>query len=144
MTGFWIGAVSGLKQLISYHFARWAFGRFFVPFGIQKKDCRGCRWNLCKDSLEKIQDILFILVNAVSRENCNSIRIEEFYWYLNKVQKINSADKVSLYQWWQGLFLCACNLGPVDRNDIDRPLVAIGIESPFTIDPSPSRSGEGN
>ena len=65
---------------------------------------------------------------------------------MNKVQKINSADKGSLHQWLQGVFfvLYDCNSGPVDETDIDQSLVAIGREFPFLIELSPERSREGN
>ena len=36
MKRFGIGAASGMKEIISYQVARWAFGKFFVPFGIPK------------------------------------------------------------------------------------------------------------
>ena len=51
------------------------------------------------------QEILLILLHAVVRGNHKEIINEGFNWYLNKVHKINSADKVSLHQWLQGLFL---------------------------------------
>ena len=66
--------------------------------------------------------------------------------YLNKLQKINSAYKSSLHQWFKGVFfsMYAWNAGPVDRTDISQSLVAIGREFPFTIDLSPSSLMEGN
>ena len=48
--------------------------------------------------------------------------------YLNKVQKINSADKGRLHQWLQGaLFaLYAWNAVPVDGTEIARSVLAVG------------------
>ena len=36
MTGFGIGASKGLKEITSDQAAQWAFGNFFVPFGLPK------------------------------------------------------------------------------------------------------------
>ena len=66
------------------------------------------------------QETLLIPVHEVARSNNKEIRNEGFYRYLNKEQKINSADKVSLQQWLQGVFfaLHAWNAVPVDGTEI--------------------------
>ena len=48
---------------------------------------------------------LLIPVHAFSMVNKKAIRNGLFHWYLNKLQKTNSAEKVSLNQWPQGSFL---------------------------------------
>ena len=65
---------------------------------------------------------------------------------MNKVQKINSAEKVILHQWLQGLLfsLYACNAGPVDGTDISLSVVDISTELSFPLNLSPERLMEGN
>ena len=60
---------------------------------------------------------------------------------MNKVQKINSADKGSLHQWLQGVFFAIYykNVGPVDVTDIYQSVLAVGRYFPFPIDQSPTR-----
>ena len=67
-----------------------------------------------------VQDTLLIPVHSVAMFNHKVIINEVFHSYLNKVQKINSPDKVSLHQWLQGVLvvLYAWNIGPVDGTDI--------------------------
>ena len=69
-----------------------------------------------------------------------------FHRYLNKVQKINSAGKISLHQWLQGIFfvLYGWIAGQVEGTDIYQSVLAIGRELPFTIDLSPAMVREGN
>ena len=85
---------------------------------------------------KNFQETLLIPVNAVARNNRKAIINEEFHRYLNKVNKINSADKVRLHQWLQGVLfaLYDWNAGPVDGTDIYRSVLDIGRELPFTID----------
>ena len=66
------------------------------------------------------QETLLILVHAVSRGNHKAIINEGFCSYLNKLKKINSADKVILHQWLQGVSfaLYDWNAVPVYRTDI--------------------------
>ena len=45
------------------------------------------------------QETLPIPVHAVVRGNHKAIRNDGFHRYLNKVQKIKSADKGNLHQW---------------------------------------------
>ena len=49
-------------------------------------------------------DGCLLLVYAVARGNHKEIRNEGFPQYLKKVQRINSVDKISLHQWFQGVF----------------------------------------
>ena len=66
------------------------------------------------------QETVLIPVHAVSTGNHKSIRNEGFHRYLNKLQKINSVDKVSLHQWLQGVLFAIYdwNTVPVDETDI--------------------------
>ena len=91
---------------------------------------------------KNFRETFLIPLHAVARGNHKAIRNYGFCKYLNKVQKINSAEKVSLHQWLQGVFfsLYACNVGLVDGTDIARSVVYIGREFPFHIELSPSRS----
>ena len=61
-------------------------------------------------SKKPFQDTLLILVHTVARGDHKAIINKVFHLYLNKVQKINSAEKGSLQKWLQGLFL-NCMLG---------------------------------
>ena len=89
--------------------------------------------------------LLGIPVEATSRENHRFVRNERFHRYLNKVQRINTADKGSWFQFRQGaLFsLYAWNAAPMDGTDICRALVAVGREFPFPIDLSPAIPRDG-
>ena len=88
---------------------------------------------------EKLQGTLQIPVHTIARGNHKAIKNWVFHRYLNKVQKIKSADKGSLHQWLQGIFsaLYAWNVGPVDGTDISLSVVYIGREFPFPIYLSP-------
>ena len=61
---------------------------------------------------------------------------------MNKLQKINSADKGILRQWLQGVFsvLYDWNAGPVYGTDISLSVVDIRRKLPFPIDLSPEIS----
>ena len=91
------------------------------------------------------QETLLIPVHALASGNHNAIINEGFRWYLNKVQKINSAYKVILHQWLQGVFsaLYAWNAGPVDGTDVYQSVVYIVREFPFPFYLSLSRLREG-
>jgi hypothetical protein len=80
--------------------------------------------------------ILRVHVDAVSKENHKAIRNERFHRYLNKVQRINTADVDSLFRWKQGVLfsLYAWNAAPIDGTDLPRSLVAMGRNFPFPID----------
>ena len=115
-----LGASIGLKGNTSNQAARWAFGNFFVPFGIPKiivVDADGIFAGMFKKTF---QETLLIPVHAVAWGNHKAIINEGFHRYLKKLQKINSMDKGSLQQWLQGLLfaLYAWNAGPVDGTEI--------------------------
>ena len=68
-----------------------------MPFGIPKiilVDADGIYSGMFK---KNFQETLLIPVHSVSRGNHKEIINEGFNMYLNKVQKINSADNVSLH-----------------------------------------------
>ena len=70
-------------------------------------------------SKKTFQETLLIPVNKVARVNYKEIINEGFHWYLKKVQKINSSEKVSLHQCLQGVLLSlyTWNEVPVDGTD---------------------------
>ena len=70
-----------------------------------KNYCCGYRWTFSGMFKKTFQETLLIPVHAVARGNHKKIINEWFHRYLNKVQKINSADKSSLHQWLQGVWL---------------------------------------
>ena len=74
----------------------------------------------------------------VALENHKAICNEWFHYYLNKVECINTADKGSYHQWWQGVMfaLYAWNASPINGTYISRSFVAVGQEFPFPIDMS--------
>jgi len=65
-------------------------------------------------------ELLGIPVEPVAPENHKAVRNERFHRYLNKVQKINTANKQSYHQWIQGILfaLYAWNAGPIVGTDI--------------------------
>jgi hypothetical protein len=85
---------------------------------------------------KQLFQLLRIPVDAVSPENHKAIRNERFHRYLNKVQRINTADVDSLFRWKQGVLfsLYAWNAAPIDGTDLPRSLVAVGRNFPFPID----------
>jgi hypothetical protein len=84
--------------------------------------------------------LLQVPVYTVSRENHKAILNERFHRYLNKVQRINSADMNELLKWKQGVCfsLYGWNAAPIDGTDIARSVVAVGRDFPFPIDLSTS------
>ena len=56
------------------------------------------------------KETLLILVQTVARGNQKGKDKKRFIQYLKKVQKINSLEKGSLHQWFQGVFL-HCMIG---------------------------------
>ena len=72
----------------------------------------------------------------VSPENHKACWNERFHHYLNKVQKINSADTGTLEQWKQGTLVAvySWNAGPIDGTDIPWSVAAHGGEFPFPND----------
>jgi hypothetical protein len=85
---------------------------------------------------KQLFSLLMIPIHQVARENHKAIRNERFHRYLNKVQRINTADTGSLFRWKQGVLFSfyAWNASPIDGTDISRCLVAISRDFPFPID----------
>jgi hypothetical protein len=52
---------------------------------------------------KQLFQLLRIPVDAVSMENHKAVRNERFHRYLNRVQRINTADVNSLFRWKQGV-----------------------------------------
>jgi hypothetical protein len=111
------------------------FTHFFVPFGMPRLvvvdaggEFAGIFREMCRT--------LLIPIDTAAPENHKAVRNERFHRYLNKVQRINTANKDSMHQWKQGtLFaLYAWNAAPIDGTDIPRSYVALGRAFPFPID----------
>ena len=78
MTGFGIGAATGMKEITSDQAARWDFGNFFVPFGLPKTivvDADGFFAGTFKKTFQKT---LTIPVHAATRVNHKAIINEGF------------------------------------------------------------------
>ena len=85
MTGFWISAATGMKNITSDQAEQLDFGSFFVPFGLPKMivvDVDGIFDGMFKKSF---QETLLIPVRAVARGNNKAIINEEICRYLNKL-----------------------------------------------------------
>ena len=130
MIVFGIGEDTGLKEITLDQAAIWDFGNFFVPFWIPKMIV------VYADDLfygmfrNTFQESLPIPEHAVERVKQKEIINEGFHRYLKKVQKINSAEEGSLHQQLQGVLFSIYSWYalPVDRTDIDLPVVDIGRE----------------
>ena len=97
ITGFGIGSAIGLKEITSDQAAKWAFGNFFVPFGLLKMivvDADGLFDGMFKNTFK---ETLLISVHEVTRGNYKAIINGGFHRYLEKVHKINPAGKGSIH-----------------------------------------------
>jgi hypothetical protein len=135
MTGFAAATFLRAQSTDSQGVAMASFAAFFVPYGLPRLiivDQDG----VFKDSFTQLFRILQVPVLPVSAENHKAIRCERFHRYLNKVQKINSADTGTLEQWKQGVLFAvySWNAGPIDGTDLPRSVVAIARDFPFPID----------
>jgi hypothetical protein len=115
MTGFAAGTFLKLSQVNSQTVAMAAFSQFFIPYGLPCLIIVDADKMFQKTFLDLFR-ILQVPVEAVSAENHKAVRNERFHRYLNKVERINSADQGSLDQWRQGVLfgLYAWNAGPID------------------------------
>ena len=85
------------------------FWKILCPIWDSKKYFCGCIWIFSGMFRKNLQDTLLVPVHSVACGG-GAIINEVFNRYLNKLNKINSEDKVSLHQWLQGVFL-HCMLG---------------------------------
>ena len=122
----------GLYDIIGDRISYWAEGNyirtgrtmgflnFFVSFGIPKIIVVDADRLFSGMFNKTFQHTLLIPVHDVARVNDKAIINRGFLKYFNKLQKINSSYKVSLHQWFQGVFfaLYACNSGPVYSSEI--------------------------
>ena len=120
--------MSGLYDSILYSSTQWTGLKYIRPgrtMGFWKLFCSiwdskhyysGFRWTFSGMFKNTFQETKLIPLHVVARGNHKSIINEGFRCYLNKVQKINSADKCSPHQWFPGVFftLYYWNSGPVD------------------------------
>jgi len=144
MTGFASGTFLSFEDTDSKAVANAAMAAFFTSYGLPRLLIVDAD-SLFAGTFLQLFQLLGIPVQAVSRENHKAIRNERFHRYLNKVQRINTADTNSMFLWKQGaLFaLYAWNAGPVDGTDIARSTVAMGRDFPFPIDLTTAHSHDG-
>ena len=136
VTGF-AAAVALGKDVLVKVLARKPFSAFFIPYGLPKLivvDSARQFGGLFKEVFTR----LLIPVHMVALENHKSIRNERFHQYLNKVKRINTADKGSFHQWLQGVMFAiyGWNVAPIDGTDLSWSFVAVGQEFPFPVDMS--------
>jgi len=89
------------KETDSKTVANAAVASFFTSFGLPRMiivDADG----VFAGMFVQLFQLLGVPVEAVSRENHKAIRNERFHRYLNKVQRINTADTGSMFRWKQG------------------------------------------
>jgi hypothetical protein len=139
MTSFAMSSFVQQGQIDSARVADMCMSHFFTTVGLPRLVFVDAD-SLFKDVFLKTFQLLRIPCQAVAPENHKAIRNENFHRYLNKVERINSADTASLWRWKQGvLFACyAWNSSPIDGTDVPRSQVAIGRHFPFPIDLSPA------
>jgi hypothetical protein len=134
MTGFAMAAfLQG--EISAYKVANAIVSTLFVSVGLPRLivvDAEG----VFAGVFVQLFQLLQVPVYTVSRENHQAILNERFHRYLNKVQRINSADMGELLKWKQGVCfsLYGSNAAPIDGTDISRSKVAVGREFPFPID----------
>ena len=139
MTGFAMGECMRLDEISTEGIANVCLSRFWATsVGLPRMIFVDADPLFC-DVFVKTFQLLRIPVQAVSRGNHKAIRNENFHRYLNKVERINTADTDSQWRWNQGAMFAfyAWNASPVDGTDIPRCQIAIGREFPFPIDLSP-------
>ncbi len=134
MTGFAAGAFLG-KPITAEVLADITFSQFFCVFGLPRIVVVDADSKFC-GIFTKTFENLGIHVEVVSRENHKAVRNERFHRYLNRVQRINTAETGSFFQWKQGVTfaLYGWNAGPIDGTDIPRSVGAIGRTFPFPLD----------
>jgi hypothetical protein len=135
MTGFAMATFLSQGDIDARTIADAALTAFFGAVGLPRLVIVDAD-SLFAGVFKQLFQILRIPVDAVSRENHKAIRNERFHRYLNKVQRINTADVDSLFRWKQGVLfsLYAWNAAPIDGTDLPRSVVAIGRDFPFPID----------
>ena len=118
MMGFAAATTLG-KDLSAETMAQKAFASFFVPYGLPRLVVVDTAWQFVA-LFQKLFLRLLIPVHMVAPENHKAIRNECFHRYLKKVEQINTVDKGSFQQWWQGVMfvLYAWNADPIDRTNI--------------------------
>jgi hypothetical protein len=96
-------------------------------------------------SFKQLCSQLQIPVEAVSPENHKAIRNEHFHRFLNKIQKINTADSDDSFHWKQGTMFAiyAWNATPVAGTDISQSFCVVDREFPFPIDLGPAVPHDG-
>ena len=135
MTSFAMATALRLKDIRVDNIAMAVTAAFFTSVGLPRLiivDADGLFAGIFKSLFE----LLRIPVEAVSRENHKAVRNERFHRYLNKVERINTAETENFFRWYQGVLFSvyAWNAGPIDGTDIPRSYAAIGRDFPFPID----------
>lgn len=134
MSGF-AGAAPLSKEATSKDIAMAAFMHFLIPHGLPRLVVVDPD-SLFKGKFELLLNILSIKQHTVAPKNHKAIRNERLHRFLNKVQKIFSADKATFQEWLQAVMfaICTWNASPADGTDISRSFCAISREFPFPID----------
>ena len=80
--------------------------------------------------------LFLIPVHVVSKGNHRAVRVERFFRYMNKTERITCANVQSYAAWLAAFFFAiyGWNASPIDRTDIFRCFVAKGRMFPFPID----------
>ena len=98
MTGFAMATFLNQGTIDARTIADAALTAFFGPVGLPRLIIVEAD-TIFAGEFKGVFNILRIPVDSVSKENHKAVRNERFHRYLNKVQRINSADVGSLFQW---------------------------------------------
>ncbi len=98
MTGFAMSTFINQGKVDARTIADSALTAFFGPIGLPRLIIVDAD-SIFAGEFKALFQILRIPVDPVSKENHKAVRNERFHRYLNKVQRINTADVGSLFQW---------------------------------------------
>ena len=72
----------------------------------------------------------------VTKGNHKAILSERFHRYLNKVERIHTANCETVDKWIKGVHFAvyAWNAAPIDGTNVLRSYAAMGREFPFPVD----------
>jgi hypothetical protein len=134
VTDFAAGACLG-KPITAEVLADVTFSQFFCVFGLPRIIVVDANSKLC-GIVTKTFENLGIHVEVVSRENHKAVRNKRLHQYLNRVQKINTAEIGLLFQWKQGVTfaLYGWNAGLIDGTNIPRSVGVIRHDFSFLLD----------
>lgn len=133
MTGF--AAIALIGDATSIEVSKAVFMNFFVPNGLPRMVMID-DGSAFKSVMVAMCEHLGIVYHVVARENHDAILCERFHRYLNKVERIHTADTDSFSDWilGAGFATYAWNASPIDGTDVTRSFVARGRDFPFPLD----------